>query len=1082
MKARMFVWTIIFVALAALAFAAPLCQYANSASATSQNSPGSAAAYAIGAPNAPSSGECSSWSGTGYTWNPTNWNVKANLTLAYITPVYASNFTVYGDYDICWDRAWLKNSATAQTLQVFNGWMGTCVYQQQSTANFLADTLILQTCGWAWSSTDAAQLCGTPVSSAVCGNNILESAEQCDNGTQNGVMCTAAYGRNCTYCTSLCAIANITGPYCGDTIVNGPEQCDDGNKISGDGCSSTCLTESNQTAVCGNSIIETGEQCDRGAQNGIACNATYAGSCTYCTSSCLNSTITGPYCGDHIVNGNEQCDDGNKITGDGCSTQCLSEPQGKIIYVVPYIGDIDGGLTPTWTVFFNQLVDFHDINKIPAGFSFYPATITTANPFRDAFLRMYNSRYIELIQKGNAGDENESNMDKLSYAQQYAIIKAGQDNFRTKITEMTGNNSVRMPLAYNQFHGRFTETTRAAAEANGLKMYLELFLEDDLLPVASTETFDITEYGVSFSIGGNPGYEAIYDTPDNLVNKVKNFSLSSVEILTINGSQVIPIWAHQQDFMSTALDDTVNMTKWNIYRETLLRLKNDSQIILVSPTQIYQLRHKTFCGNSIVEAGEECDDGSIINGDGCSATCKSEAIQAELCQYATSASATSQNSPGSSAVYATGTPNAPSSGECNSWSGSGYTWSPTSWNVKSNLTLTYATPIFVSNFTAYGDYDICWNRAWLKNSATGQTLQVMNGIDTSCILKKQATTNFLADTLILETCGWSWSSTDAAMICGMRNSTPTNNTNQTPSQPGNVSICTWKNCKKGAVSVSVDDYYNSCMQELEAVGYRGTYFLTETSTYDQATWNMFNSAFLKGHEIGTHTQGHLCSSVTSSAFIADMNSNINDIKSHTAATSSDIITHAYACGYVSSTMKNALKANWNFLSARGYYFNLLENSTPTDYFNLKSYNSIGYPGGKWDPPAYTTLLSNTEAQGKWLNMVFHNECSDEASISTLPSRNLWVDTIGNVIRYTKLRDNAKITNYLATGSMISFSVTTNMTSAIYKQNLTMQAGVIKQPSSVKVNGNAIPFTYASSTGKVTFDFPFPVNGNVVITQ
>ncbi len=34
----------------------------------------------------------------------------------------------------------------------------------------------------------------------------------------------------------------------------------------------------------------------------------------------------------------------------------------------------------------------------------------------------------------------------------------------------------------------------------------------------------------------------------------------------------------------------------------------------------------TKCGNSVVEAGEQCDDGNVVSGDGCSATCQTEAL------------------------------------------------------------------------------------------------------------------------------------------------------------------------------------------------------------------------------------------------------------------------------------------------------------------------------------------------------------------------------------------------------------------------------------------------------------------------
>ena len=140
--------------------AASICQYASSASATSQNLLGSLANYSVGAPNAPSVGQCSGWSGYGYTWSPSNWNVKANLTLNYTTPVYAQNLTIFGDYDVCWNRIFLANTQTNQKAQVFNGFQNSCIYTQQLNSSFLANQVIIETCGWAWSSTDAVQLCG----------------------------------------------------------------------------------------------------------------------------------------------------------------------------------------------------------------------------------------------------------------------------------------------------------------------------------------------------------------------------------------------------------------------------------------------------------------------------------------------------------------------------------------------------------------------------------------------------------------------------------------------------------------------------------------------------------------------------------------------------------------------------------------------------------------------------------------------------------------------------------------------------------------------------------------------------------
>jgi cysteine-rich repeat protein len=59
---------------------------------------------------------------------------------------------------------------------------------------------------------------------ALCGNGVVEGAEQCDGGPG---------------CTATCDLVAV----CGDGVVEGAEQCDDGNTANGDGCSSTCHLE-----------------------------------------------------------------------------------------------------------------------------------------------------------------------------------------------------------------------------------------------------------------------------------------------------------------------------------------------------------------------------------------------------------------------------------------------------------------------------------------------------------------------------------------------------------------------------------------------------------------------------------------------------------------------------------------------------------------------------------------------------------------------------------------------------------------------------------------------------------------------
>lgn len=81
---------------------------------------------------------------------------------------------------------------------------------------------------------DEFRIFGTRVPvTAVCGNNILESGEACDDGnTVSG-----------DGCSNRCRVESTT-PTCGNGSLEAGEQCDDGNTVSGDGCSSQCRSES----------------------------------------------------------------------------------------------------------------------------------------------------------------------------------------------------------------------------------------------------------------------------------------------------------------------------------------------------------------------------------------------------------------------------------------------------------------------------------------------------------------------------------------------------------------------------------------------------------------------------------------------------------------------------------------------------------------------------------------------------------------------------------------------------------------------------------------------------------------------
>ena len=117
-----------------------------------------------------------------------------------------------------------------------------------------------------------------------------------------GIVCPD--GTTCAAAQPVC----IINP-CGNGRVDTGEACDDGNILSGDGCSPTCGNE-----ACGNGDVEPGERCDDGnTSNGDGCSA-----------DCLSLETCGNGIKDVKGGGTtaEGCDDGNTANGDGCRADC----------------------------------------------------------------------------------------------------------------------------------------------------------------------------------------------------------------------------------------------------------------------------------------------------------------------------------------------------------------------------------------------------------------------------------------------------------------------------------------------------------------------------------------------------------------------------------------------------------------------------------------------------------------------------------------------------------------------------------------------------------------------------------------
>ncbi|MBI1818052.1 MAG: DUF4215 domain-containing protein [Deltaproteobacteria bacterium] len=99
-----------------------------------------------------------------------------------------------------------------------------------------------------WNYALARYLMNGAPTCCACGNGILDTGEQCDDGSTASddgcsATCVTETGWSCSGQPSVCT------PICGDGLLRGSEECDDGNTTSGDCCSSTCQIEAPNTVA-----------------------------------------------------------------------------------------------------------------------------------------------------------------------------------------------------------------------------------------------------------------------------------------------------------------------------------------------------------------------------------------------------------------------------------------------------------------------------------------------------------------------------------------------------------------------------------------------------------------------------------------------------------------------------------------------------------------------------------------------------------------------------------------------------------------------------------------------------------------
>ena len=458
---------------------------------------------------------------------------------------------------------------------------------------------------------DNSDACLNDCERATCGDGVLWlNHEECDDGDDD----------NTDYCVEGCLYAE-----CGDGFVRvDVEECDDGNTSDNDDCLNSC-----QDPICGDGIVSGDEACDDGNDDN--------------TDGCLTSCAWA-MCGDgYLQRGVEDCDDGNTRDGDECPSDCgynlgtewvrvgvagdaVTHPN-ESVYHEYWIGTFEV-TAAEWTEFLNAVAasDTYDLYQsrwhsvwpmiqrdgYPTAYTYTVAPDWARRPVN--YIGWCDAvRYCNWLHNGKP-----TGMQDLTTTEDGAYYIGGLTD-PGALSEVVREPEARYALP------TWAEWRKAAAYNAAIDAYYAYATSSNITP-----NNDLVD--------PDPGNNATYNDQSDF-DDPEDYTIGPPYFLTLVG-------AHEHSVSPYGtFDQNGNATEWveDLYYDNSRATVGGSFLLprryaTVDPSRRL-VRPSTFraedcgfrvvrlfgpvCGDGVFEpdAGEICEDGNTIDGDGCDSNC-----------------------------------------------------------------------------------------------------------------------------------------------------------------------------------------------------------------------------------------------------------------------------------------------------------------------------------------------------------------------------------------------------------------------------------------------------------------------------